>query len=548
MLHVAARTHPLARRRGPLPGQVVREQVQIVLADRSRLSEDYEIGDLQRTALARARSHGEARAPSRRPRMGRDADARRRRRPGEEASGPPSHRGGRVADVRGRPLLHAPHGRAPGARGALAPRAPRPGLHPRREVSSRPCRGCRSGRARAGPPARRRGARWARGTGSSSRSRGPTLLEERDARRVAAVLAAHAELDARAAPRARARPPSRRARRRPPGRARRTDPSAGCPISTYAGRNFPASSRERPIVACVRSLVPKEKNSADRASSPARSAARGSSIIVPNVKGTVVPPCRRPPAATSSTIARMRLELGPRDRQRDHDLGVHLGALARHLRGGLEDRAHLHRVDLGVGDREAAAAVAEHRVELVQVLGALARACCDRDAHRPSRAARAASARSAGTRGAAGRAGGWSPAARASRGRCRRSPRAGTGRSFASAVCAAARRRPRGSSRASPRCAPPRRTCARCGRGRCPRRRSARAVRASSGVSALARTFIVRAASAHDHQLAELAAERRAHGGDRALVDVAGAAVDGDDVALLERDRLGRLARRRRRP
>jgi DNA-binding transcriptional LysR family regulator len=44
MLHVAAKTHPLAGRRGPLPGHVVREYVQIVLADRSVLSQDYEIG------------------------------------------------------------------------------------------------------------------------------------------------------------------------------------------------------------------------------------------------------------------------------------------------------------------------------------------------------------------------------------------------------------------------------------------------------------------------------------------------------------------------
>ena len=45
------------------------------------------------------------------------------------------------------------------------------------------------------------------------------------------------------------------------------------------------------------------------------------------------------------------------------------------------------------------------------------------------------------------------------------------------------------------------------------------------------------------HELAELAAERRAHGRDRAVVDVAAAAVEGDDVALLERDVLGRAAR-----
>jgi len=44
MLHVAAKAHPLARHRGPLPGHLVREYVQIVLADRSLLSRDYEIG------------------------------------------------------------------------------------------------------------------------------------------------------------------------------------------------------------------------------------------------------------------------------------------------------------------------------------------------------------------------------------------------------------------------------------------------------------------------------------------------------------------------
>ena len=44
MLHVAAPSHPLAGHRGPLPASVVREHVQIVLSDRSRSSEDYEIG------------------------------------------------------------------------------------------------------------------------------------------------------------------------------------------------------------------------------------------------------------------------------------------------------------------------------------------------------------------------------------------------------------------------------------------------------------------------------------------------------------------------
>ena len=39
--------------------------------------------------------------------------------------------------------------------------------------------------------------------------------------------------------------------------------------------------------------------------------------------------------------------------------------------GGLEHRARLHRGDLGIADAEAAAAEAEHRVELVQLLDAL---------------------------------------------------------------------------------------------------------------------------------------------------------------------------------
>ena len=47
-------------------------------------------------------------------------------------------------------------------------------------------------------------------------------------------------------------------------------------------RNLPsASSREMPSVVCVRSFVPNEKKSAYSAISSARSAARGSSIIVP---------------------------------------------------------------------------------------------------------------------------------------------------------------------------------------------------------------------------------------------------------------------------
>ena len=60
----------------------------------------------------------------------------------------------------------------------------------------------------------------------------------------------------------------------------------------------------------------------------------------------------------------------------------------------------------------------------------------------------------------------------------------------------ALRRRRPGSSRARRRCGRPRRTCARCGRGRCPRRRTCAPCAASAGVSALARTFRRRTSSA----------------------------------------------------
>jgi hypothetical protein len=54
------------------------------------------------------------------------------------------------------------------------------------------------------------------------------------------------------------------------------------PFSRYAPKNDAStSSREKPHVIWVRSLVPKEKNSAAPAISPAAITARGSSIIVP---------------------------------------------------------------------------------------------------------------------------------------------------------------------------------------------------------------------------------------------------------------------------
>ena len=114
--------------------------------------------------------------------------------------------------------------------------------------------------------------------------------------------------------------------------------------------------------------MPKEKNSASFAISSAVSAPRGTSIMVPTRYST--------PDAVLAQHLLGRLEhdllLPPQlldvADQRDHDLGLDRDALLRHLQRGLEDGARLHARDLGIGDAQPAAAVAEHGVELVQLL------------------------------------------------------------------------------------------------------------------------------------------------------------------------------------
>ena len=132
--------------------------------------------------------------------------------------------------------------------------------------------------------------------------------------------------------------------------------------------NEPMSSREKPKVIWVRSLVPNEKNSASSAIWSAVKAARGISIIVPIWYSTFTP-------------AFFMLLLGDRDRplleerqlldradQRDHDLGQDGLAPLLDLDGRLDDRADLHVADLGELDRQPAAAEAQHRVRLVELL------------------------------------------------------------------------------------------------------------------------------------------------------------------------------------
>ena len=49
---------------------------------------------------------------------------------------------------------------------------------------------------------------------------------------------------------------------------------------------------------------------------------------------------------------------------RHHDLGIDLDAFLGAQRGGFEDRLDLHRIQLGIGDAQTHAAMAEHRVDL----------------------------------------------------------------------------------------------------------------------------------------------------------------------------------------
>ncbi len=146
-------------------------------------------------------------------------------------------------------------------------------------------------------------------------------VAEGDRLRVAAVLAADADLEVAAASRGRAARPSPSACPRPPGRSSRTGSRAGCAFSRYSRRKpVSASSREMPNVVCVRSLVPNEKNSASRAMSSAVSAARGISIIVPNWYFTRTPCSFITARASSSRIALLDLELVVVRGERDHDL------------------------------------------------------------------------------------------------------------------------------------------------------------------------------------------------------------------------------------
>ena len=137
-----------------------------------------------------------------------------------------------------------------------------------------------------------------------------------------------------------------------------------------------------PNVVCVRSLVPNEKNSAvsrDLAGHQrrARQLDHGADLVVELRAGLLHHRLRHRVDARLDDV-----ELGLGRDQRHHDLRHHrlAGALAG-LDRGLEDRARLHLGDLGIGDGDAAAAEAEHRIELGKLVRAM-RELLRIDAHR----------------------------------------------------------------------------------------------------------------------------------------------------------------------
>ena len=135
--------------------------------------------------------------------------------------------------------------------------------------------------------------------------------------------------------------------------------------------NLPASSRENPRVICVRSLVPKLKNSASGAISSAVSAPRGTSIIVPIWYWIFTPYSLHGLFRDADGDGFLILELVDVADERDHDFRNDFDLFLGQFAGRADDRLHLHLGDFRIGDAQAAAAVAEHRIELMELFGGL---------------------------------------------------------------------------------------------------------------------------------------------------------------------------------
>ncbi len=238
-------------------------------------------------------------------------------------------------------------------------------------------------------------------------------------------------------------------RRRVPGTA--PNRRATRPASSASDRWF---RRRRTVASC--------------AISPAINAARGSSIIVPTRYSIVCPRSANTCAATRSTNSR-RIASS----RRVATSGIMISGTgaspesARHVAGRLEYGARLHFVDFGIGDAQPAAAMAQHRVEFVQ-FRRTAFQMIDPQPRRIGQCRQTPHRHAAEIRAAADRADGSCRAGPTITSKIARKSDALFGQQFGQ------RRAPPGlvfgqdhfAHRADP--DPHRRTCVRCGTGRCP--------------------------------------------------------------------------------
>ena len=234
------------------------------------------------------------------------------------------------------------------------------------------------------------------------------------------------------------------------------------------------SSRLMPRRVCVRSLVPKLKNSAVSAISSAVSAPRGHFDHRADQVGQLL--ARSPPSLpwpTRWTISTCRSSSFLKPTSGIMTSGLTLMPFLRHVAAASKMARACISVISGIDDAQAAAAEAEHRVEFVQFMhaaGDLVGARCP-----------ACSASAFCWPCSCGRNSCSGGSSRRMRGRqALERPEhafeilALVRQQLGQAPCGGPRRSRPGSSRASRRCGRLRRTCAPCGTGRCPPRRRRR--------------------------------------------------------------------------
>ena len=209
------------------------------------------------------------------------------------------------------------------------------------------------------------------------------LVEEVDRRRVAAVLAADAELEVGPRLAALLDAPSPRAGPTPSVSIDANGSRSRIFLLLVDAQELARRRRARSRRSAASGRWCRTRRTAPPAAiSSAVIAPRGTSIIVPT-RYLILTPCSFiTSAATRSTIAFWSRSSFTWPTSGIMISGTTLRPSFAQLARRLDDGARLHLGDLGIGDAEAHAAVAEHRVELVELLDARAAASSSRRAPR----------------------------------------------------------------------------------------------------------------------------------------------------------------------